>query len=266
MCKGILTISDSRKIICGKDSDKLYEIQEINADLLYLIVKLLLQKAAEELSNFTVRCSLIENATNINIDSKTNTRLFKKCFLHKFFTVTDTLPQNVSLSIRVIFAPVQFSSLKTINISPYKNIYDCPDIHRDARFIMLKSVSDNETAQSMLELMNESYKTRGNSSQKTITNYSGGYSSANFNTFNKKYCNTYKKIFHNLDKISPESELVAQNHGIFNARRALEQEDTKLDSRAYHKMIDKFENIGVNPVPLPAKKDIYDLPSLFEWL
>ena len=49
-------------------------------------------------------------------------------------------------------------------------------------------------------------------------------------------------------------------------RRAMEQEDPKLDSRAYHKMIDKFENIGVNPVPLPAKKDICDLPSLFEWL
>ena len=32
-------IVDSRKIICGKNSDKLYEIQEINADLLYLIVK-----------------------------------------------------------------------------------------------------------------------------------------------------------------------------------------------------------------------------------
>lgn len=31
-------------------------------------------------------------------------------------------------------------------------------------------------------------------------------------------------------------------------------------------MIDKFVNIGVNPVPLPAKKDICDLPSLFEWL
>lgn len=90
-------IVDSRKIICGKDSDKLYEIQEINADLLYLIVKLLLQKAAEELSNFTVRCSLIENATNIDIDSKTNTRPFKKSFLHRIFTVTDTLPQNVSL-------------------------------------------------------------------------------------------------------------------------------------------------------------------------
>lgn len=153
-------IVDSRKIICGKDSDKLYEIQEINADLLYLIVKLLLQKATEELSNFTVRCSLIENATNINIDSKTNTRLFKKSFLHRIFTVTDTLPQNVSLPIRVIFAPIQFSSLKTINISPYKNIYDCPDINKDARFIMLKSVSDNETAQFMMERMNESYKAK----------------------------------------------------------------------------------------------------------
>lgn len=62
------------------------------------------------------------------------------------------------------------------------------------------------------------------------------------------------------------SELVAQKHGMFSARRAMEQEDPNLDSRAYHKMIDKFENIGVNPVPLPAKKDIYDLPSLFEWL
>ncbi len=121
--------------------------------------------------------------------------------------MTDTLPQNVSLPIRVIFAPVQFSSLKTINISPYKNIYDCPDIHRDARFIMLKSVSDNETARSMMERMNESYKAKGNSSQETITNYSGAYSSANFNTFYTKYCNTYKDIFDNLDKISPESEL-----------------------------------------------------------
>ncbi len=62
------------------------------------------------------------------------------------------------------------------------------------------------------------------------------------------------------------SELVAQKHGMFSARRAMEQEDPKLDSRAYHKMIDKFENIGVNPVPLPAKKSICDLPSLFEWL
>lgn len=62
------------------------------------------------------------------------------------------------------------------------------------------------------------------------------------------------------------SELVAQKHGMFSARRAMEQEDPKLDSRAYHKMIDKFENIGVNPVPLPAKKAICDLPSLFEWL
>ena len=53
---------------------------------------------------------------------------------------------------------------------------------------------------------------------------------------------------------------------MFSARRAMEQEDPKLDSRAYHKMIDKFENIGVNPVPLPAKKSICDLPSLFEWL
>lgn len=62
------------------------------------------------------------------------------------------------------------------------------------------------------------------------------------------------------------SELVTQKHGMFSARRAMEQEDPKLDSRAYHKMIDKFENIGVNPVPLPAKKSICDLPSLFEWL
>lgn len=221
-------IVDSRKIICGKDSDKLYEIQEINADLLYLMVKLLLQKATEELSNSTVRCSLIENATNINIDSKTNTRLFKKSFLHRIFTVTDTLPQNVSLPIRVIFAPVQFSSLKTINISPYKNIYDCPDIHRDARFIMLKSVSDNETAQFMMELMNKSYKARGNSSQATITNYSNGYSSANFNTFYTKYCNTYKDIFDNLDKISPESELDTKD---INGIRLI---NDYLSERIYH--------------------------------
>ena len=142
--------------------------------------------------------------------------------------MTDTLPQNVSLPIRVIFAPIQFTSLKTINISPYKNIYDCPDINKDARFIMLKSVSDNETAQFMMELMNESYKARGKYSQKTTTNYSGGYSSANFNTFYTKYCNTYKKIFNNLDKISPESELDT------NKMKGIRLINDYLSERIYH--------------------------------
>ena len=44
--------------------------------------------------------------------------------------------------------------------------------------------------------------------------------------------------------------------------------DRIIHCRAFRRLKHKtqFENIGVNPVPLPAKKSICDLPSLFEWL
>ena len=62
------------------------------------------------------------------------------------------------------------------------------------------------------------------------------------------------------------TELVAKRHGMRNARKKLEQEDNKFNSRAYKKMISEFERIGVNPVPLPDRGKLDTLPSLFEWI
>ncbi len=62
------------------------------------------------------------------------------------------------------------------------------------------------------------------------------------------------------------AELVAKRHGILNARKKLEKEDGKFNSRAYKKMKAEFERINVNPVPLPDRSKLNTLPSLFEWL
>ncbi len=62
------------------------------------------------------------------------------------------------------------------------------------------------------------------------------------------------------------AELVAKRHGILNARKKLEKEDCKFNSRAYKKMKAEFERINVNPVPLPDRSKLNTLPSLFEWL
>lgn len=62
------------------------------------------------------------------------------------------------------------------------------------------------------------------------------------------------------------AELITKHHGVLNARKTLEREDNKFNSRAYKKMISEFERIGVNPVPLPDRGKLDTLPSLFEWL
>ena len=84
-------VNDPGNRSCKKTKEKAASRKKQGSSLFFCFLQ------RQELSNFTVRCSLIENATNINIDSKTNTRPFKKSFLHRIFTVTDTLPQNVSL-------------------------------------------------------------------------------------------------------------------------------------------------------------------------
>lgn len=62
------------------------------------------------------------------------------------------------------------------------------------------------------------------------------------------------------------AELISRHHGMRNARKKLEQEDDKFNSRAYRKMISEFKRIKVNPVPLPEKSKLNTLPSMFEWL
>ena len=222
----IKVISDSRHTLCRLESERLSDIPEIQSDLLYILIKLVLQLSVKEFSAPTVRCTKVISLTLKKIDSKTNTQLFKNCFLHHIFSGMEKTCKNSSLPIRVLFAPVQFAALKTINICPYKYIYDCRDIKNDARFIRLTSISDSQSANLMLSQYREEFDCREkfrNDNQAMYTRFS----LANLNTFCKEFSEAFSKVVANWDKFNPET---ISPHRI-NALRII---NDYITERVYH--------------------------------
>lgn len=199
----IKVISDSRDAICNLPSDSLMHLSEILSDLIYLIIKLVLQMSAKEFSAPTVRCTKVKEQTEKKIDSKTNTQLFKNSFLHHIFSDSEKICNNTSLPIRVLFAPVQFAALKTINICPYKYIYDCHEKINDARFHYLSRVSDSQSANLMLAQLSEVFDFRENLRYNNQDMYTR-FSLANLNTFCKDFSEAFSVVVENWGKLNPE--------------------------------------------------------------
>lgn len=222
----IKVISDSRHTLCRLESERLSDIPEIQSDLLYLLIKLVLQMSVKEFSAPTVRCTKVIRLTSKNIDSKTNTQLFKNSFLHHIFSGSEKICKNSSLPIRVLFAPVQFAALKTINICQYKYIYDCRDIKNDARFNRLTSISDSQSANLMLSQYREEFDCREKLRNDNQAMYIR-FSLANLNTFCKEFSDDFSEVVANWDKLNPETILP---HRI-NALRII---NDYITERVYH--------------------------------
>lgn len=222
----IKVISDSRHTLCRLESERLSDIYEIQSDLLYLLIKLVLQLSVKEFAALTVRCTKVIDLTSKKIDSKTNTQLFKNSFLHHIFSDSEKICKNTSLPIRVLFAPVQFAALKTINICPYKYIYDCRDIKNDARFNRLTSISDSQSASLMLSKLVEDFGCQERHRDDNQDMYTR-FSLANLNTFCKEFSEAFSEVVAKWNKFSPETVLP---HRI-NALRII---NDYITERVYH--------------------------------
>ena len=98
---------------------------------------------------------------------------------------------------------MQFAALKTINICPYKYIYDCRDIRNDARFTRLTSISDSLSASLMLSKIMEEYGFRENLRYNNQDMYTR-FSLANLNTFCKDFSEAFSKVVEKWGKLNPE--------------------------------------------------------------
>ncbi|MBP0983370.1 MAG: hypothetical protein J6A19_06555 [Oscillospiraceae bacterium] len=223
-------IIDSRLTILDKTSTDIEDFYEIKEDLLFLLIKLMFQVISAEIPQYTVRSAKVQNKVSIPIDSKTNTQIFKKSFLHHIFSSTEKTAKNASLPILTLLAPVHFSSLKHINISPYKNLYDCYDIRNDARFMALSSNSLDEIAP-LMKLLQDSYSNRESSAQNTVDVSTKPYSIANFNTFYLYFSDVFSAVCNIWETLEDQNSCTLLEGNNINAMRVI---NNYIAERIYH--------------------------------